>query len=169
MNRERGLSYAAPVDPVPERLRLFGGESDAATLPWSWASEQLETAGTYWVVARADGHPHPRPVWGIWRDDTLQLSIGSPVLGRQVAEDPRVTVHLESGTAVVIIEGAASLPSDGTGNDALAAYNAKYDWNYTVEEYGPLTIVRPATAMAWRSAGWAGRGGFQQTGRWHFA
>jgi hypothetical protein len=49
-----------------------------------------------------------------------------------------------------------------------AAYNAKYEWNYTTEEYGPLTTVVPTTAFAWRSAGWAGRDGFQETGRWRF-
>lgn len=48
------------------------------------------------------------------------------------------------------------------------AYNEKYDWNYSTDEYGPLTTIAPATVLAWRSAGWAGREGFQQTGRWRF-
>ncbi|CAN5657968.1 hypothetical protein BH24ACT5_BH24ACT5_19960 [soil metagenome] len=50
----------------------------------------------------------------------------------------------------------------------LNAYNAKYDWDYMVDEYGPFTLVEPAKVIAWRSAGWAGRDGFQATGRWTF-
>ena len=45
-------------------------------------------------------------------------------------------------------------------------YNVKYDWCYSVEEYGPLITIVPSTVIAWRSAEWAGRGGFQQAGRW---
>jgi hypothetical protein len=50
----------------------------------------------------------------------------------------------------------------------LRVYNDKYDWNYTVDEYGAPTRVAPTSVLAWRSAGWAGRHGFQQTGRWRF-
>jgi hypothetical protein len=50
----------------------------------------------------------------------------------------------------------------------IAAYDEKYDWHYTASEYGPLVVVVAATVLAWRSAGWAGREGFQQTGRWRF-
>ena len=89
----------------------------------------------------------------------------APVLNRQLAQDPRVTVHLGSGTDVVIVEGTVV---ERTA-EAVDDYEAKYDWSYDVGEYGPLTVVAPATVLAWRSAGWAGRDGFQQTGRWGFA
>ena len=39
-----------------------------------------------------------------------------------------VTVHLDSGTDVVIVEGRATGPEDGA--EAIEAYNRKYDWNY---------------------------------------
>jgi hypothetical protein len=98
----------------------------------------------------------------------LHLSIGSPVINRQLAADtaPIVTAHLESGTDVVILEGTVA----GTTEDAtlLELYDAKYDWNYTVEEYGPLTTVVPTTVVAWRSAGWAGRESFRTAGKWTF-
>ena len=53
-------------------------------------------------------------------------------------------------------------------DELLAAYNTKYDWDYTVAEYGPLTTLAPSKVMAWSSTGWAGRGGFRRSGRWRF-
>lgn len=154
------------MEPRSEPLRLFGKESDADVLSWSWADEQLTTAGTYWVVATGTGHPHPRPVWGVWHDHALHLSIGSLVVARQVADEPDITVHLDSGTDVVLIEGRAAGATDDP--EIIAAYDTKYDWHYTVDEYGPLTVLRPNTVLAWRSGGWAGREGFEQTGSWGF-
>jgi len=147
-----------------EPLSLYGSASDQPALEWSWVQLQLEAAGTYWVVTRGSGHPHPRPVWGVWHQDRLWLSIGSPTILRELEEDPTVTVHLDSGTDVVIVEGRAT----GSSIEApvIARYDAKYDWQYDVDEYGRLTVVAPSTVMAWRSADWAGRGGFQSTGRW---
>lgn len=154
------------MKPVAEPLSLYGRVSDHGQLEWSWVDDELEQAGTYWSVLRGQGHPHPRPVWGVWDHDVLFLSVGSPVLRRQLDDDSATTVHLESGTDVVIVEGHA------TGHCVeplvLERYNAKYDWNYTIDEYGPLTVVTPSTVIAWRSAGWAGRDGFQSTGRWRF-
>jgi hypothetical protein len=147
-----------------ERLRLYGQHSNHVLLEWEWVDGQLAKAGTYWVVARTHGHPHPRPVWGVWRNCQLYLSIGTPVTRRAVAADPAVTVHLDSGTDVVIVEGRAI--SYAEDHEAIADYDRKYDWTYDVSEYGPLTCVEPETILAWRTAGWAGRDSFQQTGRW---
>jgi hypothetical protein len=149
-------------------LRLYGEPSGIEAVPWSWVDHQLGSAASYWVVGVGSGHPHPRPVWGVWDDPFLDLSIGSPVLSRQLAADPRVTVHLDAGTEVVILEGStAPLPLE-EATASLAAYDAKYDWRYRVDEHGPLTRVTPSVVLAWQSAGWAGRGGFRRTGRWHF-
>jgi len=191
----------------PEPLRLFGSRSDAAVLDWDWVEQQLVAAGTYWVIACGPGHPHPRPVWGVWTpDQQLWLSIGSPGLRRELDGDPRVTVHLDSGTDVVVVEGLVtpavsdaastsgsgpvpasesdpaqgstqgsvqgstqgSVQSSAPGSDPVQAYNAKYDWDYRVEEYGELVAVHPVKVLAWRCAGWAGRDGFQTTGSWVF-
>jgi hypothetical protein len=157
---------AAPPEPSPTSrvLRLYGQPADAEPLAWTWVDEQLGSAGTYWVVARGPGHPHPRPVWGVWWRGSLHLSVGSPVLARHLAADPVVTVHLDSGTDVVVVEGRAVGPASDV--DLLAAYDRKYDWRYDPEHYGPLTQVEPTTVLAWRSAGRAGRDGFRQAGRW---
>jgi hypothetical protein len=154
------------VDPKAEPLSFYGSQSDCAPLEWPWVDEQLARAGTYWVVPRGRGAPHPRPVWGVWHDRRLLLSVGSQVVARQLHDDPTVTVHLESGTDVVIVEGRV----DGQSVDAAAIeqYDSKYEWSYTIDEYGPLTVVAPSIVLAWRSAGWAGRDGFQSAGRWRF-
>ena len=148
-------------------LRLYGRASDRPALAWSWVEQQLTDAGTFWVVGRTQGHPHPRPVWGVWHAQRLHLSLGSPALVRAVRQDPAVTVHLESGTDVVIVEGfaAAGLPNEQA---LIHAYNRKYDWDYRVEQYGHLTSVEPTTVMAWRAAGPAGRDSFAETGCWTF-
>lgn len=151
------------MEPVPEPLRLYGRVNDCHPPEWAWVDRELERAGTYWIGSRGHRHPHLRPVWGVWNDRTLFLSIGSPTIARELEEDPTITVHLESGTDVVIVEGHAS----GTCVEPriLERYDAKYDWNYTIDEYGPLTLVVPSVVIAWRSADWAGRGGFRSAGR----
>lgn len=149
-----------------EPLSMYGTPSDRPAPSWSWVAGQLADAGTYWVVARGARHPHPRPVWGVWDRHRLLLSIGSPTIARELERDPTVTVHLDSGTDVVIVEGRARGPS--VEPSILERYDAKYDWDYDVSQYGPLTVVVPSTVIAWRSAGWAGREGFQATARWRF-
>lgn len=158
--------YHARVRPIAEPLAMYGRPSELRPPEWEWVQEQLTDAGTYWVVARAARRPHPRPVWGIWDADALHLSVGSPAVTRALRDDPLVTVHLDSGTDVVIVEGTVT----GSHDDAalLARYDAKYEWHYTVDEYGPLTTVAAEVVVAWRSAGWAGRDGFQEAGRWRF-
>jgi hypothetical protein len=147
-----------------QNLRFYGLPSDHEPLDWSWVEGQLLGSGIYWTVARTDGHPHPRPVWGVWQSPRLYLSIGTPALRRALAVDPSITVHLESGTDVVIVEGRV----EGPCKDArvIAVYDEKYDWSYDVAEYGPLTEVAPSSVLAWQASGWAGRESFTRSGRW---
>jgi hypothetical protein len=148
-------------------LRLYGAASDKTPLAWPWVEQQLAGAGTYWVNACSPGHPHPRPVWGVWFAQQLHLSIGSPKLRRATRDEPEVTIHLDSGTDVVIVEGLVT-PSAATTQALIEAYNQKYDWDYQVSQYGELTRVQPGRVLAWRTAGWAGRDSFQTTGCWIF-
>jgi hypothetical protein len=149
-----------------KRPTFYGEPSDHEPLAWDWVDEQLRESGTYWVVAGGMGPPHPRPVWGVWREPTLWLSIGSPALRAALGGEPRVAVHLESGTDVVVLEGRVRGPSLDEG--AIDAYDRKYDWSYDVAQYGPLTVVAPTRILAWQAAGWAGREGFRRAGRWEF-
>src|SRR3954471_8763711 len=81
--------------------------SGAELLPWRTSVDRLERARSYWIcTTRADGRPHAAPVWGLWLDDALWFSTGRASLkARNLARDPRLVVHLESGDEVVILEG----------------------------------------------------------------
>jgi len=151
---------------VSEQLVMYGETSEVPALEWAWVAEQLSAAPAYWVSAPDSGPPHPRPVWGVWLDEVLYLSIGSPRINAALVGATAVTVHLGSETDVVILEGTTAGPSEAT--EVIGSYNAKYDWDYRIAELGPLTTVRPSKVMAWRSAGWAGREGFTDSGRWRF-
>jgi hypothetical protein len=146
-------------------LRLYTQPSDRPPLDWSWVEQQLRDAGTFWVTP-GGAVPHPRPVWGVWTDGLLHLSVGSPGIRRQLTPGAPCTVHLDSGTDVVIVEGRCT----GTTTDAesIGRYDRKYDWTYDADRYGPLTTVAALDVLAWRSAGPAGRDGFEATGRWRF-
>jgi hypothetical protein len=96
----------------------------------------------------------------------LHLSIGSPTLAA-APNGSLATVHLDSGTDVVIVEGVVESKTVDPG--LIATYDAKYTWVYDVDAYGPLTSIRPHTVLAWRSAGWAGHDGFIAANRWRWA
>jgi hypothetical protein len=147
-------------------LRMFGSAARDQALAWDWVEQRLRAAGIYWVIPVSDGYPHPRPVWGVWHEQRLHLSIGTPAVRRRLPDDPRLTVHLESGTEVVVVEGRAS--RGRTAPEVVAAYDAKYDYVYDVEQFGDLIELRPETVLAWRAVGAAGRDGFGESGKWAF-
>ena len=148
-----------------EPLRMFGAPSTNSQLAWSWVAQQLTAAETYWVDLAGSGpRPHARPVWGVWLDEQLHLSIGTPALRRVAMLGAPATVHLPDGLDVVIVEGEVAGPTSSA--DVIAAYDAKYDWTYDLEQFGPLTSIEPSNVLAWRTAGPAGRDGFAHTGRW---
>jgi hypothetical protein len=148
-------------------LQLYGRRSENSDLDWEWVEAQLVAAGTYWATAKTNGHPHPRPVWGIWKEGLLYLSIGTPTTLEALSSDPTLTVHLDSGTDVVIVEGHVVAPT--TDPSIISDYDVKYDWQYDVDRYGPLWCMEPDVVLAWQAAGWAGRESFQRTGRWEWA
>ena len=167
---ETTFRFAPRVVNVRQRatdLRLYGAPSGRPELPWEWVDRQLCDAGTYWVVGPTTGHPHPRPVWGVWLHERLRLSIGSPTLRRTLTAGTAVAVHLGSGTDVVIVEGTVA-DNNTTTRAAIDAYNTKYDWDYQIAQYGALTEVRPERVIAWQAAGRFGRDSFDRTGRWTF-
>ena len=84
-------------------------DTEEGVLDWSWAEERLEQALNYWfATTRPDGRPHAMPAWAVWLDGTVYFE-GSPLTrrARNIAENPAVVVHLESGDDVVILEGEA--------------------------------------------------------------
>ncbi len=129
-------------------------DQGAGLLTWSVVRECLVAARNYWVAtASSDGIPHAMPVWGVWLDDRFLFSTGPRTRkARNVTENPFAVVHLESGSELVIVEGTVRQSSDArTISDFLAAYNPKYSWNFTADDFrsGGLFEVRPQKAFAW--------------------
>jgi pyridoxine/pyridoxamine 5'-phosphate oxidase len=139
--------------PVATRPRFPKGYGIAAEreglLAWSWAAERLETARNYWIAtANADSGPHAMPVWGLWLDGAVVFSTSPESRkGRNLARDPRVVVHLESGDECVVLEGDVEPIAI---DDRIAdAYKAKYDWRPDPSEGGLWLRLAPRVAYAW--------------------
>jgi hypothetical protein len=139
--------------PATDQPRMFGSHLDPVRLPWRWATERLIPARNYWIATtRADGRPHSRPVWGVWLDDTFYFSTGSLAAGN-LAANPAITLHLESGSEAVIIEGVAKVVSEVTLLErVITLYNQKYHWNVDPNNLpGPYYAVHPQVAFGWVS------------------
>jgi Pyridoxamine 5'-phosphate oxidase len=128
-------------------------EGDEGMLDWSWAEERLAASRNYWIVTTsADGTPNAVPVWGLWVDGAVHFSTSSRSRkGLDLARDPRVVIHLESGDEVVILQGEVE---PNVLDDSLAdAYHAKYDYRPNPEETsGVWFLLRPRRALAWLEA-----------------
>lgn len=132
------------------------------SLEWAEIAARLASARSYWLVTASErGVPHATPVWGAVLDGVLYLYTDrQSVKARNLAENPRLVVHLESGEDVLIVHGTAEdagHPANAPG--VLAALRSKYhqpeDAPYlpTADpSFDALYAVRPQRALAWRLA-----------------
>jgi PPOX class probable F420-dependent enzyme len=139
--------------PVASRPSFHPGYGISAgeegMLDWAWAEERLVAGRNYWITTtRPDGRPHAVPVWGVWLDGALVFGTNpDSVKGRNIARDPRVVAHLESGDEVVILEGTITMLGDRKRLDELErVYGAKY--GFDVKLPGAFEL-RPDYALAW--------------------
>jgi hypothetical protein len=76
-------------------------------LSWPEVAARLAAARNYWLCTTTpSGAPHAAPVWGVVTGGT-RTSIRRAYKARNLAADPRIVVHLESGEDVVIVHGTA--------------------------------------------------------------
>ena len=134
---------------------------------WSWATEHLTTARTYWIATTgATGQPHVMPVWGVWLDDEFYFSTGNQSRkARNLVENPRCSICCELGEDQVILEGVAELmDSSELARRFAEAYQAKYDWD--MEGFNePFYAVHPSAVFGFTT----GDGQFTKTAtRWVF-
>jgi PPOX class probable F420-dependent enzyme len=141
------------------------GQVPSETLSWPEVSSRLAAARNYWLVSTTpSGSPHAAPVWGVVTGETLYLySERGTVKARNIAADPRVVVHLESGDDVVIVRGVAEdLGAPSQVPSVVAALAAKYtrpeDRQYLPDAdpgFDVVYAIRPRSAMMWRLADYA--------------
>ena len=123
---------------------------------WTRVARRLRNAENYWLSStRPDGRPHCVPIWGVWAEGALWFwTEATTVKARNLAANPRASVHLESGGDVVIVEGDVERitePSDAA--EALAAYAEKYpDFDVDSPRLGDPYRLRPRVAHAWLEA-----------------
>lgn len=153
---------SAPAEPKVSRPTMPEGygvpENDDGLLDWSWAVERLESAKNYWFsTTRPDGRPHAMPAWGAWLDGVLYFD-GSPETRRMqnLSKNPAISIHLESGDEVVILEGESGpvgKPDRGLAEGLAAALAKKYGPTYVPTpdtwDEGGLYALRPKVAFGW--------------------
>lgn len=156
------LATVMPKASRPDMPKGYGIPKDKkGLLPWSHAAERLEKAINYWVcTVRPDGRPHAVPVWGTWVDGAFYYGGGPDTRHmRNLAANPNVSVHLENGSDVVIVEGVARVAervSHDLAERLAAASNAKYaKMGHTAKaadyENGGFVAVTPKVVLAWMS------------------
>ncbi|MEQ8674479.1 MAG: pyridoxamine 5'-phosphate oxidase family protein [Aggregatilineales bacterium] len=142
-------------------MQEYGIDStDEGMLSWAWVREEITKSRNYWVCStRSDGRPHAAPVWGVVLDDVIYFSSGKgTVKGRNLARNPQVVVHLESGDDCVIVEGAVFTLDDRPLLERMATdYGKKYaPFTPTPEELEVETSVvygvKPHVVLAWKES-----------------
>jgi hypothetical protein len=157
-----GVRVMAAATPATSRPRMFGRKPSGPPLAWAWADQRLRAARTYWVATVGQsGRPHVRPYWGCWMAQALMFSTMSRALHNTRANS-QASVHLESGSDVVIVEGHAGVVADREDLQTFAAeYNRKYDWNLQVQGQlvgdnkgasGNVVVVRASVAYGWEQS-----------------
>jgi len=121
-------------------------------LPWSHAEERLERSRNYWIcTTRTDGRPHSSPVFGFWHEGAFYFGTGRETRkAKNIAANPHVSVHLESGDDVVILEGRAEeVDRKQLAKDLDAVCRKKYNMPMMVVDSGVSYRVRPRVVLAW--------------------
>jgi hypothetical protein len=139
---------------LPQVPPLYGMKSPHNFLPFTHAEERLAKSRNYWIcTTRPDGRPHSIPVWGFWLGSSFYFGTGrSTRKARNLAHNPAISVHLESGDDVVILEGAAvefDLSDKAMLEKLDAASRAKYKMPLMVISEGVFYCVRPHVILAW--------------------
>ncbi|MFN8526791.1 MAG: pyridoxamine 5'-phosphate oxidase family protein [Chloroflexota bacterium] len=128
-------------------------ESIEGAIEWSEVVRHLEQARNYWVsTSSLDAAPHAMPVWGLWYDGAFHFCTDpASRKARNLRQNPRIVVHLESGDDVVILHAVAHEITDPDQlTDLVNRYHAKYE--VRPELSGPESgtyRAAPDTVLSW--------------------
>jgi nitroimidazol reductase NimA-like FMN-containing flavoprotein (pyridoxamine 5'-phosphate oxidase superfamily) len=125
-------------------------------------------AMVYWITtADSSGRPHATPVDGLWLDEKLYFGGSQETRrNRNLARNPAVCVHLESGSDVLILHG--EVRELGGEDRELAqrledASKEKYGYGSKADDYlvGGTFVFTPRKVIAWKPL-------FKDATRWEF-
>ena len=134
-------------------------DNPISEVSWDYVAQQLIETKHYWMCSvRPNGSPHCVPRWAVYLDGLIYYD-GSPetVHARNIAENPHVSLHLESGEKAIILEGKslpAGKPSVEFTQRLSDAFKAKYGADgYSPEpdqwDVGGLYVFSPQQCIAW--------------------
>src|SRR5215470_55896 len=117
----RAKSLPEPHASLPRMAPDFGLKPRKQYLPWSHVTSRLEQARNYWIVTVGrDARPHAMPVWGFFQDSAIYFGTARDSRKwRNIEANPKLTIHLESGDDVVIVEGTAQEITDRSTIESL--------------------------------------------------
>lgn len=126
---------------------------------WLEIADRLAGARLYWLhTTGRTGVPNASPVWGAVVEGVLyHYTESRTVKARNLANDRRVIVHLESASDVLIVHGELELvghPSDYA--EVVAAFERKYDRPEEIPFvcssdpcFDVMYALRPERAFCW--------------------
>lgn len=139
---------------VVQRTRPYIEESygipdnEDGMLTWEHVADRMAPPRNYWLsTVTQDGRPHAMPVWGVWLDDHIHFGGGPKTRkAKNLVINPRVSIHLEDGWDVVIIEGRVEEVLDPTLQTRL---DDVYEEKYGMRHGTPVWRVVPSRVFAW--------------------
>jgi nitroimidazol reductase NimA-like FMN-containing flavoprotein (pyridoxamine 5'-phosphate oxidase superfamily) len=147
--------------PKVTRPKFPKGYVDHPTSEVSWehVEERLSDSLNYWLCSvYPNGRPHAVPRWGAWLDGCLYYDGSAETRhARNLEQNPNVTLHLESGNDVVILEGISkpvSRPDPAFARRLSQIYRKKYESEGyapkpTQWDEGGLYVFTPRQCLAW--------------------
>jgi hypothetical protein len=142
-------------EPIADRPyiahRSYGVPDDLKNLvPWSSVVERFTVERNYWIATSSpEGTPIARPAWGVFVDNTICFGGGPRTRwSRNLSTNPKVSVHLEDGTNVVIAEGMVDRLTD-RDDPRLKAIDDAYEIKYEMRHGPPIWMLEPRIVLAW--------------------
>lgn len=140
----------------PAFAKEYGINQDEKNLiPWEWVDEQMAQSRNYWITSvKPEGNPHAVPVWGVYVNHLLYFGSNKGAQKtKNLINNPNISVHLESGDEVVILEGTAKVITDKKAMEPIAtAFKVKYppfNPEPHFDDTMTLFVVLPAKVFAW--------------------
>ncbi len=96
---------------------------------------RLANERNIWLATvRPDGRPHLAPVWFVHVDDRIWIGTGrGSVRVRNLRSNPAASASLEGGDAPLVAEGTVTIHERTRPDPVVAAFQAKYGWDVTVD------------------------------------